>query len=318
MPPDDAPVEHRPVREAAAEAVDAGQRLDRVLVRAFPDLSRSRLQRLIEEGAITVNGGQAGASQRLRPGDRIVLVEPEPQPAGLVPQDIPISVVYDDEDLLVVDKPAGLVVHPGAGHPAGTLVNALLARYPGLALGGQLRPGIVHRLDRDTSGLMVVAKTDRAMSSLTDQMREQRILKEYTALVWGRMASPRGTIEAPIGRDPADRRRMAVVEQGRPARTHFELVETLRLPPHEELSLLRLRLETGRTHQIRVHLAAIGHPLVGDPEYGRQDRRIPLHRQFLHASRLGFVSPDSTYREFASSLPADLEAVLASLRSTHF
>jgi 23S rRNA pseudouridine1911/1915/1917 synthase len=214
----------------------------------------------------------------------------------------------------VVDKPAGLVVHPAPGHPSGTLVNALLARYPDISVGDVLRPGIVHRLDRDTSGLIVVAKSDRAMASLTAQMRARRVLKEYMALVWGRPNASRGVVEAPIGRDPRDRQRMAIEERGRPARTHFEVVETLRVGD-VECTLLRVRLETGRTHQIRVHLAAIGHPVVGDPTYGRRAAHLPLKRQFLHAGRLGFTLPDGEYREFQSPLPPDLELLLRSLRA---
>lgn len=305
-------MEHRTI---IVPAEDAGQRLDHVLARTIPELSRTRLQQLIAAGAVRVDGSPTEASHRLHPSERIEVSVPEPQSSGLMPEQIPINVVYEDDDVLVIDKPAGLVVHPAAGHPSGTLVNALLARYPSLAVGGSLRPGIVHRLDRNTSGLMVIAKTDRAMASLTAQMRAHQILKEYTALAWGRPEASRGVIEAPIGRHPGDRKRMSVVEQGRPARTHFEVVETIPLRKGEEVSMLRLRLETGRTHQIRVHLAAIGHPIVGDPEYGRWDDAIPLKRQFLHASRLGFMLPDGEYREFHSPLPTDLEALLKSLRS---
>ncbi|MCL4534237.1 MAG: RluA family pseudouridine synthase [Bacteroidetes bacterium] len=305
-------------RTIVVSAQDTGQRLDRALARAFPELSRTRLQQLIAVGAVTLDGAPAEASRRLHPGERIEVSLPAPQPSDLTPEQIPVSIVYEDDDLLVIDKPPGLVVHPGAGHPSGTLVNALLARHPSLAIGGSLRPGIVHRLDRDTSGLMVVAKTDRAMASLTSQMRARQVLKEYTALVWGRPDSDRGVIEAPIGREHHDRRRMAVVEQGRPARTHFEVIETIPLHGTEEVSLLRVRLETGRTHQVRVHLAAIGHPVVGDPEYGRRGDTIPLKRQFLHASRLGFKLPGGEYCEFRSPLPADLAELLAPLRRAQF
>ncbi len=301
--------------ELTVSPEDAGQRLDRFLARHFPGFSRTRLQRMILTGAATINGSAANPSRPLREGDRIRLAEPEIEAATLEPENIPLSIVYEDDDLVVVDKPAGLVVHPGAGHPSGTLVNALLARYPHLAVGGGLRPGLVHRLDKDTSGLMVVAKTDRGMASLTAQMQERTVLKEYIALVWGRPDSSRGIVDAPIGRDTADRRRMVIDEAGRSARTHFEVLATYSLGGSQEMTLLRLRLETGRTHQIRVHLAAIGLPVVGDPRYGRHEGPGALSRQFLHASRLGFKLPSGEYREFTSPLPPDLREFLGKVCS---
>lgn len=273
-------------------------------------LSRSRLQTLASEGQITVNGDVARASQRIRALDTItVLVPAARSPADLIPQDIPIPVVYEDEHLIVVDKPAGLAVHPGPGHPDGTLVNALLARCPDIrGIGGELRPGIVHRLDLDTSGLMVVAKTQLAHQRLTEQMKSREILKNYLAVAVGLVTPESGTIDAPIGRDPRHRQKMAVGAGGRDARTHYETIEEL-----SGHSLAKLTLETGRTHQIRVHMAYIGYPLLGDPVYG-----IPhtsLDRQFLHAARLGFHHPDTgAWMQHQAALPEDLARVLATLR----
>lgn len=273
-------------------------------------LSRSRLQALAADGRITVNGQPARSAQRVRPGDAIVVsVPPVAAPADLVPQDIPLSVVYEDSHVAVVDKPAGLPVHPGPGHPDGTLVNALLARCPDIrGIGGELRPGIVHRLDRDTSGLMVVAKTQLAHIRLTEQLKERAMLKEYLGVAVGLVTPASGVIDAPIARDPRHRQRMAVGAGGRVARTHYET--EAELPDH---TLLRLRLETGRTHQIRVHLAYQGYPLLGDPVYGKASDRIG--RQFLHAARLGFRHPvTGGWSEHNSALPDDLARALVTLR----
>ena len=274
-------------------------------------LSRSRLQALAADGRITVNGQPARPAQRVRPGDAIVVsVPPVAAPADLVPQDIPLAVVYEDSHVAVVDKPAGLPVHPGPGHPDGTLVNALLARCPDIrGIGGELRPGIVHRLDRDTSGLMVVAKTQLAHIRLTEQLKDRSMLKEYLGVAVGLVTPASGVIDAPIARDPRHRQRMAVGAGGRVARTHYET--EAELPDH---TLLRLRLETGRTHQIRVHLAYQGYPLLGDPVYGKASDRIG--RQFLHAARLGFRHPETgEWSEHEAGLPIDLARLLAKLRS---
>ncbi len=287
----------------------AGRRLDRVAADQVPDLSRSQVQRLIAAGLITLNGRPARPAQAVHPGDRLEVVIPPPEPTGLLPEDLPLDIVYEDAAVIVLNKPAGLVVHPAPGHPRGTLVNALLARYPDLSVGGGLRPGIVHRLDRDTSGLLVVARNDAAHRHLVAQMKRRTVLKLYLVLVRGHLATE-GVVEAPIGRHPRDRKRMAVVPAGRPARTHYRTLEEL--GPY---TLVEARLETGRTHQIRVHMAHSGHPVLGDPVYGRQAGALGLKRQFLHAWRLGFCLPGSgEYREFQAPLPEDLAVVLNRLR----
>jgi 23S rRNA pseudouridine1911/1915/1917 synthase len=278
-------------------------------------LSRSRIQRLIADGRLTVDGKPVRANSSVGPGTILVLEVPPPEPAGIAPEEIPLEVAYEDPDVLVVVKPAGLVVHPSPGHPVGTIVNALLARdtsYGGIA--GVERPGIVHRLDRDTSGLLMVAKTDVGQAALMAQLRARRVKKRYLALVQGAVQATAGRIEAPIGRDPANRMRMAVVSGGRPSVTGYRVRE--RLPGW---TLLEVDLVTGRTHQIRVHLAALGHPVAGDPVYGTGTaRRGPrdLGRLFLHAWRLAFVTPASgDLVRLEAPLPEDLEAVLAALRA---
>ena len=273
-------------------------------------LSRSRLQALAADGRITVNGAVARAAQRIRPRDAItVCVPPARSPADLIPQDIPVPAVYEDEHLIVVDKPASLPVHPGPGHPDGTLVNALLARCPDIrGIGGELRPGIVHRLDLDTSGLMVVAKTQLAHQRLTEQLKNREFRKEYLALAVGLVTPESGTIDAPIARDPRHRLKMAVDAGGRVARTHYETLEEL--PGY---TLLNLVLETGRTHQIRVHLAYLGYPLLGDALYGKASALTS--RQFLHAARLCFHHPATgEWSEHESALPDDLARALVTLR----
>lgn len=286
-------------------------RLDRYLAEVSGDLSRSRIQQLIAQSLVTVNDGAGRAAAKLRPGDRIVVQVPPPSPLALTPEAIPLAIVYEDDDLAVIDKPAGLVVHPGPGHPAGTLVNALLSHCPDLAgIGGVQRPGIVHRLDRDTSGLIVVAKNQRAHESLSQQIKGRLVTKRYTALVRGVPLPAEGTIRAPIGRDPRHRQRMAVTADGRQATTHYRVVERL-----GAYSLLDVHIETGRTHQIRVHLAYLGHPVVGDATYGG-GQAAGLRRQFLHARLLGFRLPSSgEYREFQSPLPNDLQEVVTALRA---
>ena len=273
-------------------------------------LSRSRLQALATDGLITVNGSVARAAQRIRPQDAIIVrVPPARSPADLIPQDIPVPAVFEDEHLIVVDKPAGLPVHPGPGHPDGTLVNALLAQCPDIrGIGGELRPGIVHRLDLNTSGLMVVAKTQQTHQRLTEQMKNREILKEYRAISVGLVTPDSGTIDAPIGRDPRHRQRMSVDAGGRAARTHYETLGELR--GH---TLLKLVLETGRTHQIRVHLEYLGYPLLGDAVYGNASTLTG--RQFLHAARLGFRHPvTGAWMEHCVDLPGDLSRVLSALR----
>jgi 23S rRNA pseudouridine1911/1915/1917 synthase len=290
---------------------EAARRLDHYLARALPDVSRATIQRLIRQGLITVDGLASRASSPVKPGMQVVARIPPPTPAAQVsPQAIMLDVVYEDGDLLVVNKPAGMVVHPAAGHYEGTLVNALLARYPHLAAGDEGRPGIVHRLDRDTSGLIVVAKTETALNYLRAQFRDRHVKKTYLALVHGRPPKPEGIIEVPLGRDPRQRKRMAVVAGGRPARTGFRVLEDF-----GDYSLLSVSLETGRTHQIRVHLAWLGVPVVGDGVYGRRRNRLGLARQFLHAWRLALERPAGQGRlELEAPLPADLANVLEALR----
>jgi 23S rRNA pseudouridine1911/1915/1917 synthase len=298
---------------------EAGERLDRVVAAHLPDISRSYAATLIDSGVVEVNGAPATKSSlKLKAGDTISVLIPDPQPSALQAEAIPLKVVYEDADLLVVDKPAGMVVHPAPGHSGGTLVNALLAHVPGIELdmGDEARPGIVHRLDKDTSGLIVVAKRRAAHDNLSRQMAAHTMTKEYVAVVAGTPRPPRGIIEAPIARDPRDRQRMAVVHGGRPARSRYVTDRDL-----GRYTLVHVTLETGRTHQIRVHMASIGHPVLGDPVYGKRTLKdasaLGLMRQFLHAQRLGFTLPSTgERREFTSELPEDLAVVLEKLANT--
>jgi 23S rRNA pseudouridine1911/1915/1917 synthase len=277
---------------------------------ASQGLSRSRLHALTVDGCITVNGQSTRPAQRLRHGDIIVVtVPPARLPTDLLPQDIPVGIVYQDDDIVVVDKPAGLSVHPGPGHPDGTLVNALLARCPDIqGIGGVIRPGIVHRLDKDTSGLMMVAKTEEAHHHLSAQIKDRRVTKGYLALTVGIPQPSRGAVDAPIARDPRNRKRMGVVIGGREARTRYRVVESF-----DGHALVELYLETGRTHQARVHLTYLGHPLLGDAVYGK--RSPLLDRHFLHAHHLAFQHPASgDPLDFSASLPPELASVLESQR----
>jgi 23S rRNA pseudouridine1911/1915/1917 synthase len=277
-------------------AEEPGVRLDRYLCERLAELSRSRIQKLIADGLVTVNGQVAKAGLRLNAGDRLKITLPPAPPSPLTPEAMPLNIIYEDDDLLVIDNP---------GHPAHTLLNAIMARLPHLAsISDSLRPGIVHRLDRDTSGVMVVAKNSSAQAKLIEQFRARSVAKAYIVLVKGRLTPENGVIEAPIGRDPRDRKRMAVVTKGREARTEYQVMKYL-----GDYTLLEVRPETGRTHQIRVHLAAIGYPVVGDKVYGVKSPF--LSRQFIHASRLGFNLPSSgKYKEFKSELPSDLAQAL--------
>ena len=309
--------------ELLVTASDAGQRLNRFAASRLPQLSRSRLRSLIELGHATVDGSPAKPALRLRAGQAVRIREPAARAALPQPEDIPLRVVFQDERLLVIDKPAGLVVHPGAGRATGTLVNALLHQVTDLSgVGGVLRPGIVHRLDRGTSGLLVVAKDDAAHRALAAQFASRQVEKEYLALVLGVPSPPHGEVRAPIGRDPKHRKKMSVrTARGREARSSYSTVEAF-----DGAALLRVRIHTGRTHQIRVHLASIGHPVAGDGTYGgrrepasrraeARDALASLTRPALHATRLAFAHPGSQQRLcFLSPLPPDLEAVLAALR----
>jgi 23S rRNA pseudouridine1911/1915/1917 synthase len=292
-------------------AEQAGQRLDRYLAVALGNLSRTSIQQLISEGSVLVNGRPSKPGYNLKGGDEVQVIQatPKSQAGSVRPQRLPLDIVYEDNDLLVINKAAGMVVHPAPGHTVDTLVNAVLAHYPDLQeTGGDIRPGIVHRLDKDTSGLIIVAKNRRTQAALVEQMKQHKIIKCYLALVEGNMALDQGSIDAPIGRDSHHRQQMAITATGsREARTHFRVLQ--RFPRH---TLLLLQLETGRTHQIRVHLKAIGHPLVGDPVYGLGNaRRAPLQRQFLHAYQLVFTHPTTgKLLELEAPLPDDLENVL--------
>ncbi len=292
------------------KVTEGGKRVDKYLAERVSGLSRSRAQRLIEGGLVTVNGELAKPSYRLKAGDLVVVRIPPPEEAEPVAEPIPLDIVYEDEDLIVVNKPAGMVVHPGPGHRRGTLVGALLSRYPELAGTGQrLRPGVVHRLDKDSSGLLVVARNERAFRELQAQFKRREVDKRYLILVEGRLEPRRGVIDAPIGRDPKHRKRMAVVKDGKPARTEYKVVEYF-----DQHTLVEAKPVTGRTHQVRVHFAAIGHPLVGDPVYGFRKRRWGLERQFLHAWKLSFALPSTGQRmEFTAELPEDLQRVLEQL-----
>ena len=292
---------------------DEGARIDRYVAGNVPDMSRSYAHQLLTDGHITLNGAEARPSAQLRAGDLVLVRRPLARPTDLVAQDIPLTVVYEDADVVVIDKPAGMVVHPAPGHLDGTLVNALLARFPDITVGSDLRPGIVHRLDRDTSGLLVVTRNDAARHAVQAQQQARTMAKAYLAVVEGRFKEPSGVIDAPIGRHPTDRLRQAIVHNGRVARTHWRVLEEL-----GEYTLIEARLETGRTHQIRVHFSHKSRPLLGDPLYGPRKPRstFGLARQFLHAYRLGFALPATgEWAEFQSPLPADLQAALEALRA---
>jgi 23S rRNA pseudouridine1911/1915/1917 synthase len=311
------------IREAIVGEEQNGFRLDRALAGLFSTESRNSLANLITEGRVRLDGKMAAKpSQRVETGQRIELDIPAPLPAGVQSQDIPLVILYQDADLAVIDKPAGLVVHPAVGHPDRTLVNALLHHVTDLSgIGGELRPGIVHRLDKDTSGVMVIAKHDEAHRKLTANWNDAGVRKEYVALVYGTPAAERGTIDAPVGRDPRDRKRMAVTPGGRRAVTDYEVAERYRY-----VSLLRCRLHTGRTHQIRVHMKYLGHPIVGDPVYsGPQWRGIPdkklqrtlaaFTRQALHAAKITFPHPrDGRILTFEAPLPEDMRQLLEAVR----
>lgn len=290
----------------------AGQRLDRFLVAALDGLSRTAIQRMISDGQALVNGRTSKAGYLLRSGDTIEISarQSAQHSPAIQPQPVPLAIVYEDQDLLVVNKPAGMVVHPARGHSGDTLLDTLLARYPEMGqFEAEERPGIVHRLDKDTSGLLIVAKNARAQAALVEQMKQHAIVKRYLALVEGVVSLDAGSIDAPIGRDPRYRQKMAITMAGsREARTHFRVVQ--RFSRH---TLLLLQLETGRTHQIRVHLQAIGYPVVGDPVYGPTSNHdaLPLSRQFLHAYQLAFTHPITGQRlELEAPLPEDLEQIL--------
>ncbi|ANZ63764.1 pseudouridine synthase [Secundilactobacillus paracollinoides] len=284
-------------------------RLDKVLSNLMADESRSQLKEAIDKGNVTVNGNLTKPKYPVQPGDEVVITIPDPVALDLEPENIPLDIVYEDDDVIVVNKPAGMVVHPSPGHPDHTLVNALLYHSPLSTINGTYRPGIVHRIDKDTSGLLMVAKNDNAHRSLAAQLKNKTNLREYIALVHGVIKQDEGTIDAPLGRSPKDRKRQAIVADGRHAVTHFKVLER-----YLNYTLISCWLETGRTHQIRVHMKSIGHPLAGDPLYGPR-KTINGSGQFLHAKKLGFKHPVTGKQlVFEALLPDDFERVLRRLR----
>lgn len=293
-------------------AEESGERIDALLARTLPFLSRSQVQKLLEQGMVTMNGRELKKNFRCSAGESYELLLPEPDDLPLIPQDIPLDVVYEDGDLIVINKPRGLVVHPAPGHPDGTLVNALLYHCGDSlsGIGGQRRPGIVHRIDKDTSGLLIVAKNDFAHQGLSAQLADHSLCREYEALVRGNFKQDSGTIDKPIGRHPIDRKRMSVTDKNsKPAVTHWQLLASYRGYSH-----ILCRLETGRTHQIRVHMASIGHPLLGDFTYGAPSPEKGLEGQCLHARRLRFVHPRTgEHVLLETELPAYFTDVLARL-----
>ena len=292
---------------------DGKIRLDQYLAAHLPELSRSRIQSLIKSGDVLVNGSPAKPKNPVSRGDSITVRIPEPEPAEAQPQDIPLDILYEDEDVVVINKESGMVVHPAAGNPDGTMVNALLWHCAGRlsGIGGAIRPGIVHRIDKDTSGLLVVAKTDAAHQALTEQMSVHSIHRVYHAVVYGNLKEDTGFVEAPIGRDPKDRKKMAVTQQNsKYAYTGWQVLERF-----GNFTYIACKLKTGRTHQIRVHMASIGHPLAGDAVYGPKNCIRSLNGQCLHAKELGFVHPATgEWMQFDSSLPDWFQDYLSRLR----
>lgn len=287
-------------------------RLDKVCSEIFSDYSRSQIKQLLDGGNITVNGKTEKAKYKVKSGDVIRLEEPETKTLELRPENIPLDIVYEDDDVIVINKPQGMVVHPAPGHDEHTLVNALLYHCPLSTINGTFRPGIVHRIDKDTSGLLMVAKNDKAHRSLAKQLKDKTNIREYVAVVHGRIAEDEGTINAPIGRSLKDRKKQAVVKDGRNAVTHFEVLKRYR-----DYTFVKCILETGRTHQIRVHMKYIGHPLVGDPLYGPK-KTIKGNGQFLHAGKLGFVHPTTgKLLIFEAPLPKIFQECLEKLDKTN-
>lgn len=294
------------------ETEQAGERIDKALSSIQSEWSRSQVGNWLDAGHILVNGESVKAKYKVRVGDVIAVDVPEVEDLEIIPEELDLEIIYEDADVLVVNKPRGMVVHPAPGHATGTLVNGLMHHCKDLSgINGVARPGIVHRIDKDTSGLLMVAKNDHAHTSLVDQLVAKTVTRRYTALVHGHIAHDKGTIEAPIGRDQKDRQKQSVVDNGKHAVTHFQVLERF-----GNFTLVECRLETGRTHQIRVHMNYIGYPLAGDPKYGPK-KTIEFDGQVLHAGVLGFIHPVSgEYLEFSAPLPADFEAVLTDMRTT--
>lgn len=293
------------------EAEYAGERLDKALSTIHADWSRTQIAGWIEEGLVMVNGKEVKAKYKVKEGDVVEIDVPEPEELEVIPENLDLDIVYEDEDVIVVNKPKGMVVHPAPGHVTGTLVNGLMYHCKDLSgINGVLRPGIVHRIDKDTSGLLMVAKNDMAHNGLVEQLVNKTVTRRYTALVHGHIPHNKGTIDAPIGRDPKDRQKQAVVDNGKEAITHFQVLERF----GGKYTLVECKLETGRTHQIRVHMKYIGYPLVGDPKYGPK-KTIDFGGQALHAGVLGFVHPRTKeYLEFQVPLPDDFMNLLEQLR----
>lgn len=304
------------------------QRLDAFLATELPDISRAQLKKLIDDNQVSCNGAEVKAGYKLKGGEEISLKMPEPQPLELIAQPIALNILYEDQDVIVIDKPAGMVVHPAAGHAKDTLVNALLHHCDDLAgIGGILRPGIVHRIDKDTSGILIITKNDQAHQHLAQQFSSHSIKRHYLALIHGSLPTATGTIDQPLGRHPVQRKKISgKARHSKRAVTHWAVMATY---PHHNLSLVRLQLETGRTHQIRVHLSEQGHPLVGDPLYGKRSERAQikdpqllhlvkqLPGQALHAAALGFTHPRTAeYLEFSSDIPPAFDAIISHLKQT--
>ena len=288
-----------------------GQRLDQAVVEQVPDLSRAQVQRLIKSAAVTVNGTAGKSAYRIEPGDRITVILPDEVESAVLPEDIPLDIIYEDDALIVVNKPAGMVVHPAYGHASGTLVNALLGYWPDISsVGGVERAGIVHRLDMNTSGLILVAKTEQSREILQREFKRRQVTKEYLALVEDHVQPREGVIDVPIGRDKRDRKKMAVIRGGREANTAYRVVKYF-----SEHTLVEACPHTGRTHQVRVHLAWMGFPVVGDTVYGRRRQNILKNRHFLHAAGINFIHPVTGEEvKFEIPLPEDLQQVIDGLR----
>ncbi|MRN55636.1 RluA family pseudouridine synthase [Paenibacillus monticola] len=305
--------EERDVTEWTVTGANDRERIDKYITESWEEnISRSQVQLWISAGHVTVNGAPVKANYKLFEGDVVAIIIPEPEVTDLIPENIPLDVVYEDSDVIVVNKPRGMVVHPAVGHPSGTLVNALMYHCKDLSgINGEIRPGIVHRIDKDTSGLIMAAKNDASHVSLSGQLKEHTVTRRYIALVQGNLSHDQGTVDAPIGRDAHDRKLYTVTQKNsKKSVTHFTVLERF-----GDCTLVELQLETGRTHQIRVHMKFIGHSLLGDPIYGRS-KNPSIVGQALHAAVLGFVHPATgEYLEFSTPIPADMEEVLFNLRS---
>lgn len=294
---------------------DAGVRIDKYLAEQLPDITRSYLQKLLKDGSVQMNGKPVKASTKTAAGALIALTIPEPEEPEILPEDIPLDILYEDSDVILINKPKNMVVHPAAGHYTGTLVNALMYHCRGdlSGINGVLRPGIVHRIDKDTTGVLIVCKNDRAHNALAEQLKEHSITRKYRAIVCGNLKEDEGTVDAPLGRHPQDRKKMAIVRSGgKRAVTHYRVLERFGNDTYIEC-----QLETGRTHQIRVHMASLGHPLLGDEIYGRAKSPFKLEGQTLHAMVLGFIHPTTgEYMEFEAPLPEYFEKLLEKLRKS--